>query len=148
LGEQKPPTPEEEERRVQSLTYEFRVLEGVVGELRARIGAIDAILRNLTLARTTLENMEKLEVGDEILVPIGGDSFLKAKILDKSRVIIGIGAGVTVEKTLKDAISLVEGRVDELGKTRSDVERQLIQVMERMEYIRGQLQRFLSSAQT
>jgi len=146
LGE--PPTPEEEERRVQSLTYEFRVLEGVVGELRARIGAIDAILRNLTLARTTLENMEKLEIGDEILVPIGGDSFLKAKISDKSRVIIGIGAGVTVEKTLKDAISLVEGRVNELGKNRSDVERQLIQVMERMEYIRGQLQRFLSSAQT
>lgn len=138
---------EEEEKHIQSLTFEFRVLEGMAGELRARIGAIDTVLRNLTLAKTTLENLEKLEVGDEILVPIGGDSFLRAKIQDKDRVIIGIGAGITVEKTLKDAISLVEGRAEELGKARSEVERQLAQVLERMEYIRGELQKFLSASQ-
>jgi len=147
LGEARRALTPEEERRVQSLTFEFRVLEGMAGELRARIEAIDAVLRNLFLAKTTLENLEKLEVGDEILVPIGGDSFLKAKIMDKDRVIIGIGAGVTVEKTLKEAVSLVDGRTVELGRARADMEKQLAQVMERMEYIRGELQKFLGSTQ-
>ncbi|RLI26674.1 MAG: prefoldin subunit alpha [Candidatus Hecatellales archaeon] len=147
MGEARRALTPEEERRVQSLTFEFRVLEGMAGELRARIEAIDAVLRNLFLAKTTLENLEKLEVGDEILVPIGGDSFLKAKIMDKDRVIIGIGAGVTVEKTLKEAVSLVDGRTVELGRARADMEKQLAQVMERMEYIRGELQKFLGSTQ-
>ncbi len=140
----KPESLTEEERRIQGLTVEFRMLEGVAGELRARIGAIDAVIRELTLTKTTLENMEKLEVGDEILVPIGGGSFMRAKLVDREKVVIGVGAGVTVEKTLKEAMDLVDSRVAELGKARSNIERQLTQVLERMEYIRGELQKFLS----
>jgi len=138
------PLSEEEERRLQNLAVELRLLEGMVGEIRARMGTIDAFLRELTLAKTTLENVGSLEVGDEILIPIGGGSFLKAKLADKDKVVIGIGAGVTVEKPLKEAVSLVDSRVAELGKARSSMEQQLNQVLERMEIVRGELQKFLS----
>jgi prefoldin alpha subunit len=144
MGEQEAAL-EELERRVQSMTVEFRMLEGVAGELRGRIGVIDSLLRELDAAIQTLKNLDGLSIGDELLIPVGGSNFVKAKLADKERVMVGIGAGVTVEKPIKDALTLVEGKVEELNKTRMNVEQQLVQVLERMEYLRSEIQKILKS---
>ncbi len=39
----------------------------------------------------------------ELLVPIGGSSYVKVKLADTNKVIIGVGSGVSVEKTLSEA---------------------------------------------
>ena len=135
--------PSAEEQRLQNLTVEFRVLEGMVGELQARIGAIDAYLRELTVAKTTIESLENLNVGDELLIPIGGSSFLRASIIDKDNVVVGIGAGITVEKPVRDAIALLDSRINEVSRARAEVERQLVQVYQRMEQVRGEVQKIL-----
>ncbi len=80
-----------------------------------------------------------------MLVPIGGSSYIKVKLADTSKVIIGVGAGVSVEKTLSEAKSTLKERLDELEKTMHAAQQQLSQVADRINSGRGRLETLLAT---
>jgi len=121
---------EEEARR---LLVELRILEGTADSLRQRIAFLTAALSELNLARMALEGIEKEEADASLFVPIGGGSFIKAKLADKDKVIYGVGAGVSIEKTVKEAEEGVANRLSELGKTRLALEQQFDQVLRKIQ---------------
>jgi prefoldin alpha subunit len=47
-------------------------------------------------------------------VPIGGSSFVFAKVAGETKAIVGIGTGVSVEKPIDDAIKTMDDRAAEL----------------------------------
>jgi prefoldin alpha subunit len=124
------------------------MLEGAAGEMQARIGLVDAALRELNAAGTTIHGLGDMKKDSEILMPIGGGSYIKAKVDDTEKVLINIGAGVTAEKAAKDAGGFVENQTAELNKARSSLQDQLIQVLERMETVRGEIQKISNSLKT
>ena len=134
---------EEELRR---LSVEMRYLEQTAETLQQRIGMVNAAITDLTYASLTLEGMEKEKENAELLVPIGGNSYVKAKISDTNKIIVGLGAGVSVEKTLVDAKATLKERLDELEKTMNAAQQQFGQVAERINSGRARLETLLASA--
>ena len=120
---------EEELRR---LSVEMRYLEQTADTLQQRIGMVNAAITDLTYASMTLEGIETEKENTEMLVPIGGNSYVKAKIADTTKIIVGIGAGVSVEKTLADAKATLKERLEELEKTMNAAQQQFSQVAERI----------------
>jgi prefoldin alpha subunit len=88
---------------------------------------LEALLQQGRMAETALvefattievlEQVKKNKPGTEILVPIGGDSFIKATLKDNQNVIVGVGAKVSVEKSPDEAIKTLKERSEELSKT-------------------------------
>jgi prefoldin alpha subunit len=74
-------------------------------------------LEELGRARETLNQYQKAVEGDELLVPIGGNSFVFAKVASNAKAIVGIGTGVSVEKPMDDAIKAMDDRAKELMET-------------------------------
>jgi prefoldin alpha subunit len=107
---------------------------------------VNAAITDLTYASLTLEGMEKEKENAELLVPIGGNSYVKAKISDTNKIIVGLGAGVSVEKTLVDAKATLKERLDELEKTMNAAQQQFGQVAERINSGRARLETLLASA--
>jgi prefoldin alpha subunit len=134
---------EEELRR---LSVEMRYLEQTADALQQRISMVNAALTDLTYANMTLDGIETQKENAEMLVPIGGGSYVKAKIADTNRVIIGMGAGVSIEKTLAEAKVTLKERLDELEKTMTVAQQQFTQVAERINSGRGRLETLLASA--
>jgi prefoldin alpha subunit len=135
--------PQEDVReKVRNLAVELRLLEGAAGEVQARIGVVEAALREFSLASTTIQGLGELKVDDEILVPIGAGSYVKAKLSDTEKVLVNIGAGVTAEKTVKEALTLFENQMNELEKIRGSLHQQFAQILERMEALRNELRKF------
>ena len=89
--------PAEEELR--RLSMEMRYLEQTAEALQQRISMVNAAITDVTYANATLDGIEKEKEKDEMLVPIGGSSYVKVKLADQENVIVGIGSGVRVEKT-------------------------------------------------
>ena len=108
------PRDEEELRR---LSIEMRFLEQTAETLQQRITMLNAAITDLTYANMTLDGMEKEEENAELLIPIGGSSYIKVKLAESNKVVIGLGSGVSVEKTLNEAKNMVKERLDELEKT-------------------------------
>jgi prefoldin alpha subunit len=134
---------EEELRR---LSVEMRYLEQTADALQQRISMVNAAITDLSYATMTLDGIETQKENAEMLVPIGGSSYVKVKLADPNKVIVGMGAGVSVEKTLPEARTTLKERLDELTKTMNSAQQQFSQVAERINSGRGRLEALLSSA--
>lgn len=120
---------EEELRR---LGVELRFFEQTAEAIQSRISMVNAVITDLTMASMALEGLEKEKENSELLVPIGGSSYIKAKLENPDKVIVGMGAGVSVEKTLQEAKEIVKKRLENLEKTRISLQQQFAQVAERI----------------
>ncbi len=133
---------EEELRR---LSMEMRYLEQTAEVLQQRISMVNAAITDLTYANATLDGIEKEKENVEMLVPIGGSSYVKVKLADSSKVIVGMGSGVSIEKTLPDAKVALKERLEELEKSMNSAQQQFGQVAERINNGRGRLESMLAN---
>ena len=124
----------------------MRYLEQTAETLQQRISMVNAAITDLSYANMTLDGIEKEKENVELLVPIGGNSYVKAKLADTNKVIVGMGAGVSVEKTLPEAKVTLKERLDDLAKTMNVAQQQFTRVAERINSGRGRLETLLSSA--
>jgi prefoldin alpha subunit len=127
------------EDEVRRLIVELRILENTAEYLQSRVNLINAAITELNLASMSLEGIEKKD-SDSIFVPIGGGSYVKAKLEDTDKVVYGIGAGIAVEKSIKEAKDGIASRIAELNKTKTALEQQLNQVLIRMQEGQNKLQ--------
>jgi prefoldin alpha subunit len=121
------------EETLRRLIVELRLLEGTANTLQSRLNFVNAILTELNYAKMTLEGLEKEKEDVPLFVPIGGGSYIRAKLESAEKVIVGMGAGVSVEKSLSEAKETVGSRIAQLEKTRRTLQQQLTQVAQRME---------------
>lgn len=131
--------PSKDEEEFLRLITEIRILEGGARELQVRLGIVNATLAELKSSSETLKGIKGKEKDAQIFVPIGGGSFVKAKVDDIEKVIVGIGAGVALEKKIADALDSTEIRIAELEKIRMELERQLASVLAKLEEDRARL---------
>ena len=135
-----------DEEELRKLSIEMRYLEQTAEALQQRISMVNAALTDIKYANLTLNGIEKEKENSEMLVPIGGSSYLKVKLADSNKVIIGLGSGVSVEKTLPEARENLKERLDELEKTMLSAQQQFSQVAERINSGRGRLETMLTNA--
>ena len=133
-----------EEEELRKLSVEMRFLEQTAENLQQRISMINAAMTDLTYANMTLEDVEKEKEDAELLVPIGGSAYVKAKLANPDKVVVGLGAGVSVEKTLQEAKAIVKERLGELEKTMVSAQQQFAQVADRINADRDRLESLLA----
>jgi prefoldin alpha subunit len=130
----------EDEEIFRRVATEIRFLESTAEAIQSRINFVNAALTELNYARMNLEGLEKEQVETSLLIPIGGGSYIKAKIESVDKVVVGVGAGVAVEKTLKEAKETLSKRIEELEKLLKRLQQQLTQVAQRIQEGRAKLE--------
>lgn len=132
---------EDEARR---LIVELRILENTAEYLQSRLNLVNAALTELNLASMSLEGIEKKD-SDSIFVPIGGGSYIKARLEDTDKIVYGIGAGIAIEKTIKEAKEDIANRIAELNRMKVAIEQQLNQVLSKIQESQNRLQELTTS---
>jgi prefoldin alpha subunit len=136
---------EKAEEELRRLSMEMRYLEQTADALQQRISMVNAALTDINYANMTLDGIEQEKENSEMLIPIGGSSYVKVKLADTNKVIIGMGSGVSIEKTLPEAKVTLKERLDELEKTMHSAQQQFSQVAERINSGRSRLESMLST---
>ncbi len=121
------------EDQVRRLTYELQLMQGTAEVLQQRFQVLQTALADLTVATESLAAIKDSNEGEPILVPAGGGTYVNAKLGDLSKVIVGIGADVSIEMSLADAEENVLGRLEEVEKASQSVQQQLEQVLAQMQ---------------
>ncbi len=133
------------DEELRQLTVEMRFLEQAAETLQERLTMLNAAITDLSFANLTLEGVEKEKEDAEILSPIGAGSYVKMKLASHDKVVVGIGAGVSIEKSLEEAKAMLKGRFDELQKSAVAAQQQFSQIAERITVGRNRLETLLSS---
>lgn len=123
-----------------SVAVELQILEGTAETLQSRLNFVNAALTELNIARMTLEGVEKEAPDASLFMPIGGGSFIKAKLDSNDKVIVGAGAGVSIERPVAEAKETLKNRVVELEKARGSIQQQLMQIVTKIQEDRERLQ--------
>ena len=132
-----------EEEIVRQLANEIRILEGSVTTLQSRLEVVRSAITEVAMAHATLEGLTKMQDGDDTMVPVGAGSYIRVKIADSKKLVMGIGAGVAMEKEVMSSIEELKGRVQELDKARNSIQQQLDQTVARYEQDRETLDQLL-----
>jgi prefoldin alpha subunit len=120
------------EEQLRRLSVELQLLEQTAENMQSRLNLLNAAITDLTYAGLTMDGLEKEKDNVELLVPIGGSSYIKAKLDSIDKLIVGIGAGVSVEKTLPETKEVIKNRREELEKTRLSLQTQFSQVVDKI----------------
>lgn len=134
------------EEELQKLSIEMRLLEQTAEALQSRMTMVNTAANDLMYAQATLEGLEKEAEKSEILVPIGGTSYIRARLDNLDEVIVGMGAGVSVEKTREEAKEIIKKRLEDLDKTRKSIQQQYTQVAERINLDRERAEALIAVA--
>ncbi|HYB66925.1 MAG TPA: prefoldin subunit alpha [Candidatus Acidoferrales bacterium] len=132
-----------EEDVVRQLASEIRILEGSIGVLQSRLDIVRAAINEVTLAYNTLEGMKKLQNGESTLVPVGAGSYIRMQVADSKKLVMGIGAGVAVEKDVEGSVEELKSRLQDLDKARTSIQQQLDQTATRYQQDREALEDLL-----
>ncbi|RLF05648.1 MAG: prefoldin subunit alpha [Thermoprotei archaeon] len=104
----------EERSRRERLAAEYTALSQLAEEVRRRIELLNATLNEVASAKSALEELEVVEEGEELLVPIGAGVYVRAKVSGKSEVLVTIGANILVEKSIEEARKYLDEREQKL----------------------------------
>lgn len=120
------------EDELRRLSVEMRLLDQSAEIIQSRVNTVNALITDLTYAGMALEGLKQENEGSELFVPIGGNSYIRAKLQGSDKVVVGMGAGVAVEKTLPEAEEIIKKRVENMQKTRMSLQQQFTQVAQKM----------------
>jgi prefoldin alpha subunit len=126
------------ESKYNNLLSELRLLEEQLSDLQSRIQIVSVQVQEHIGAGMTMDNL-KDEQGHEALIPIGAQLFVRGSITDTSKVFIGLGAGVSVEKSVPQARADLESRVASMQKILADLRNDYVKSAERVAKLRSQL---------
>lgn len=132
------------EEELRKISVELRILEQTAEAIQSRIDMINAVLTDLTYASMAMEGLEKEKEGSELLIPIGSNSYIKTKLENPDKLIVGMGAGISVEKTLQEAKEIIKRRLETTEKARSSLQQQLAQAAQRISEGREEFQNLVA----
>jgi len=67
-------------------------------------------------ARETVKSLAQSQAGEELMIPVGADSYIYAKATEKKEVVIGVGSGVSIQRNAEEAEKILDTRVEELAQ--------------------------------
>jgi prefoldin alpha subunit len=129
------------EDQTRRLIYELQLMQGTADTLQQRLAILQNALADLRVAEESLKGLSETEEGSPILIPMGGGTLVNAQLGDTSKVIINIGAEVSIDMPLEDAQKNVADRLEDVEKTNTSVGQQLQQLLAQMEVHRDGINR-------
>ena len=133
------------EEEIRKISVELRYLEQTAEALQSRLSMLNAVTQDLTYANMTLDGLEKERENSELLVPIGGTSYIRTKLDNPDKIIVGIGAGVSIEKTRQEAKDTIKKRLEDLEKARTSTQQQFAQVAQKINEDRDRFEELVAT---
>lgn len=137
---------DEEREKLQRILGELSNYQATAEALRQHLSLLAASLSELSMTLEAIKTVKGLKPGTDILVPMGSDSFITAKLGTTEKVITGLGADVAAERSATDAIVVLQDRRAELEQALGKAREELGKLDERIEALRPEAERILEKA--
>jgi prefoldin alpha subunit len=126
------------DREMQEKVLAYRMLDS---RLKGLAQQRELITQKILEIRTTIASIEEaVKREGDVLFSLGSEARVHGNIKDKKNIIVEIGAGVALEKSVNDAKATLENRIKELETALSNVQTELGRVSSAMSDIQSKLE--------
>lgn len=99
-------------------------------------------------ARETVKSLAGSAPGDELMIPVGADSYIFAKASERKDVVIGVGSDVSVQRNAEEAEKVLDTRVEELAQAFQKVAQMAAQTEGAIQELSEKIQQQYEQVQT
>ncbi len=135
------------QQQLAELSEKHEVYQYQAESLAQQINMVKLTIRDVETALTTITALKDEPAGKETLVPVGFGSFVKATLTSTDTVVVGVGAGVSIEKNIDDAKSFLETKKDELNKYLEQLNGTIAKIAQELQNIQKLVQRHQQAQQ-
>lgn len=101
-------------------------------------------------ARETVKQVSERQPGEEMLIPIGADSYVFARISEDRDAVVGVGSGISIKRTPKEAGEILDSKIDDLSRAFKSITDRAAQmeamIQELSEKVQAQIEALQSGA--
>jgi len=115
-----------EQNKLRQKILEYKVLQNRVETLHKQL---NLILNKIEELEITENGLKELENANELNFSLGNQVFIKGKIVDKQKVLVGMGANIFMEKTFEEAIKIIEKRKKELKEAVQHIQQEVSNIL-------------------
>lgn len=112
---------------------EAQVFEYQAKQLQQILETIDAQLVEINTIVNSLKELNKVKDGDEVLFPVANGMFVKGLMTSDKTLRINVGNNVVVEKSIPDAILMMEQQIIDIKEYKSQVALQMDSLISKLE---------------
>jgi len=123
------------QQQLAELSEKHQVYKHQAESISQQINVVGITIKDVETALITITTLKDESAGTETLVPIGFGSFVKANLVNTDTIVVGVGAGVSVEKNIDDAKSFLEKRKDELTKYQEQLNNTIAKLAQELQTI-------------
>lgn len=127
------------EKEFQEAIARFRNYQAQAEAIAQQMAVVQGSVDEHNKAMTALDAIKALEKGAELLVPVGANCQIHASLGRNDRVIVSLGADVSVERAPDDAAAILKKRRDELEGLRTKLAEALGRIEEEMQKLQAKL---------
>ena len=113
---------------IQEKLLTLQQLQTEAESIQKRIFEIEIAESELDKTLETLEYFEGLDDGVDALMNLGAGVFAYVDVKESKKMLVDVGAGVVIEREVKDVIELLKKRKDKVAKGKE----QYVQLLERI----------------
>ncbi len=135
------------QQQLAELSEKHQVYQYQAEAIAQQINMVKMTIKDVETALVTITALKDESPGKETLVPIGFGSFVKAALSNTDKVVVGVGAGVSVEKKVDDAKAFLEKRKDELTKYNEQLNNTISKLAQELQNIQRTVQKHQQSLQ-
>jgi prefoldin alpha subunit len=139
---------EEQQKLLQKIYAEQQTTESNLGLMQQRLEAIQVYLTNYRSGFMVLEEIEKKEEGEEMLLNVGGSIFVEAKLVNPNKVTRGLGSGIRIEQSVTAAKEVVSEALESLEKQYEKLAQEYQTLLQRTSVLNTQFQQLAAQIQS
>jgi prefoldin alpha subunit len=118
----------------------YQLLGQNLESLKQQLEIVGQQLVELKSTSLSVEDLERAGEKNEIFLPLGSACFCGGMVTDSRKILVGVGAGVFLEKGAKEAKSFIERNFKELEKAGAEIEEQLKSTAGQMNELAAEIQ--------
>jgi prefoldin alpha subunit len=103
--------------------------------VQQQMSMVQLSLEDCNRAINTIDELDNVSDGSEIMFPIGSGSFVYANIIHTDKTVVDIGAGYTVERPIPEAKEILQRRRERLTTALENINNTLAQLGQQMQAI-------------
>jgi len=110
---------------VQEKFMQFQMMQQQMQQVQKQLQALDAQAGEMDLVQQAIEDFSGAQKNSELFVTLTPGIFVKAKLEKTDSVLLNVGGGAVVEKTIPDAKRILADQTVELRKLQGELAEQL-----------------------
>ena len=122
-----------------SMLAEFSNLKAYGDAIRQQIEIAGSYITEMMLCKSTMEEINAREGTGEVMVHIGAGNYVKVQLLDVKTALMRIGAGVSAEKSITDAMSDLDAKIKNGQEQSVALQNQYLKITQRLGQLQGQV---------